>query len=213
MVDISVSILNMDFKDLANSIKKIEETPIDSFHMDIMDGQFVNNISFGPDVVKAVSEVTGKPFYSHLMIFNPERFVDRFFEAGSESVVVHVETLNKENKSIMDRPNMGISLNPDIPLEDLFPYLDKVDRVLVMSVYAGFGGQKFIPESLDRISELARRRKEQGLDFIISVDGGINYESAVECVKAGVDEISVGSYITKSEDPAEAIRLLKSINE
>ncbi|MBN2407546.1 MAG: ribulose-phosphate 3-epimerase [Elusimicrobia bacterium] len=205
---LGVSILNMDFGNLEASIKKIEKTRIDDFHMDIMDGHFVDNISYGPEMVKTVRRITGIPLITHLMIENPEKFVGRFFEAGSQAVLVHVETLNDANRSILEMDNMGISFNPDVPLEDVAPYLDKVNRVLVMSVYAGFGGQDFIEESLQKIAALKEIRKSKGLDFEISVDGGINAESASRCLKAGVDEIVVGSYITRADDPAERIDTL-----
>ncbi len=212
MVKVSVSILNIDFGNLKKSIKDIENAGIDSFHMDIMDGHFVDNISFGPYIVKTINKLTSLPLHTHLMIYNPEKFIDRFFEAGSETVTIHVETLNDKNFNLLDRKNIGISLNPDIPLEKIYPYLDKVKRVLVMSVMAGFGGQQFIEKSIESISKLAEKRENLGLDFIISVDGGINSDNAGRCIKAGVDELAVGSYITAATNPAEKVNKLANLN-
>lgn len=206
---ISVSILDMDFGNLKEAIKTIENTPIDSLHMDIMDGHFVDNISFGPDIVRTVKGVCSVPLHTHLMIYDPEKFVDRFFKAGSRTVTVHAETLNDKNLHILDRNNMGISLNPDMSIERIYPYLAKVKRVLVMSVMAGFGGQEFIETSVESIYKLAEKRKKTGLDFVISVDGGVNSDSAAKCIKAGADELVVGAYITKADNPEERIRQLK----
>ncbi len=210
MIKVSVSILNLDFANLERSLKNIETAGVDSFHMDIMDGHFVDNISFGPDLVKIISRITTLPLHSHLMISNPEKFVDRFFSVGSETVTIHVETLNDKNLHILDMDNIGISLNPDMPTESVFPYLHKVKRVLVMSVMPGFGGQQFMESSIESIRRIAEKRSEIGSAFIISVDGGVNYDTGLKCMAAGADELAVGSYITKSDDPAEKIRRLKT---
>ncbi|MFC2091395.1 ribulose-phosphate 3-epimerase [Elusimicrobiota bacterium] len=208
---ISLSILDMDFADLRTSLKQFETSGIDSFHMDIMDGNFVDNISFGPGIVRTVHEISPLTLHSHLMITEPGRFVGRFFDAGSASVTVHVESLNEGNMSVLERNNIGLSLNPDVPVECLFPYLHKVNRILIMSVNAGYGGQEFIESSLDRISMLASKRKGSGSDYIISVDGGINLHNACKCMEAGADELVVGSYITKAENPTTVIAGLKSV--
>jgi ribulose-phosphate 3-epimerase len=208
-INISVSILNMDFANLAKAVRNIEKAGIDSFHMDIMDGSFVDNISFGPAVVETVKRITSLPLISHLMILKPFKYVDRFFAAGSEKVIVHAEALNKEDSRLMDRENMGVSINPDIPLESVYPYLEKADRVLVMSVFAGFGEQEFIPQTVDRISALREKREELGLKFVISVDGGINDKNAAKCVRAGADELVVGSYATRSKNPVKTIKRMR----
>ncbi|MFW6172169.1 MAG: ribulose-phosphate 3-epimerase [Elusimicrobiota bacterium] len=206
---ISISVLNIDFINLKDEINKIEKAGADSFHMDIMDGHFVDNISFGPDVVKTFSRATSFPIHTHLMIEKPQKFVERFFDAGSSTVTVHVETLNSENKDILKKENMGISFDAGEEPEEVFPYLEYVDRVLVMSVYAGFGGQKFIEQSLDKIKKIADIRKEKGYDFIISVDGGVNSDNAQKCIKAGADELVIGSYLTKSDDPESRIKKIR----
>ncbi len=208
--EISVSILNMDFARLGESIKIVEDAGADSLHMDIMDGNFVENISFGPDVVSAVKRVTSLPVHTHLMILKPEKYVERFFEAGSDTVTFHVETMNKKNQKILDFPHTGLSLNPDIPLTRLEPYYEKINRVLVMSVFAGFGGQKFIPESVKRIKNLSDKKKKGGLNYLISVDGGVNSDNAGECFSAGAQEIIAGSYITRSREPGDRIKSLRS---
>ncbi|MGM0441379.1 MAG: ribulose-phosphate 3-epimerase [Elusimicrobiota bacterium] len=208
---ISVSILNLDFRKLEKEMNRIEKGKPNSFHMDIMDGHLVDNISFGPDIVKTVRRITELPIHSHLMITNPEKFTDRFFESGSSTVTIHAEALTRENKSLLKKNNLGLSLNPDYPVEKIYPYLDKVKRVLIMSVYAGFGGQSFIEESLERINKIAEKRKKRGLDFKISVDGGINVDTALLCKQAGADEVSVGSYITRSDNPAGRIKAIKKL--
>ncbi|MFC2062129.1 ribulose-phosphate 3-epimerase [Elusimicrobiota bacterium] len=203
---ISISVLNIDFKNLRQTIEVLESAGIDSWHMDIMDGHFVDNISFGPDVVKTVNEISDLPIFTHLMIKNPEKHIDKYFEAGSEIVTVHAEVLNDDNIDILEKENIGISFNPDYPLPEIFPYLEKVKEVLVMSVFAGFGGQEFIEDSLARISQLDERKKELGLDFKISVDGGINAKNALSCLNAGANEVIIGTFVTKSQDPAEKIK-------
>ncbi|MDA3793197.1 MAG: ribulose-phosphate 3-epimerase [Elusimicrobia bacterium] len=206
---LSVSVLDLDFGHLEDSIRLLESADIDSLHMDIMDGQFVDNISFGPAIVRTIADITVLPVYSHLMIKEPEKYVKEFFNAGSDSVTVHIETIVKENKHILDTDNIGLSLNPDIELSELDPYLNKVSEILVMSVYAGFGGQNFIESSLGRIEELRKKRDRLGAGYKISVDGGINPGVASRCVKAGADEVITGSYISASKDPVGAVKSIR----
>ncbi len=208
-MEISVSVLDMDFGHLEDSIKLLETADIDSLHMDIMDGRFVDNISFGPAIVRTIAQITKLPIYSHLMISRPEKYVKNFFESGSRGVTVHLETINEDNEYILETDNMGLSLNPDIELAGLDPYLNKVSEVLIMSVYAGFGGQKFIQSSLDRIRELRKKRERLGLNYKISVDGGINPEIVPLCVESGADEIIAGSYVSASRDPVKAVSALR----
>ncbi len=210
MKKISVSVLNMDFMNLGESIKEVETAGADSFHMDIMDGHFVDNISFGPDTVSSIRQFALLPFHTHLMISNPKKFIKRFFDAGSKTITVHIEAIENDRGFTITR-NMGISLNPSAPIEKIFPYMDKISRVLIMSVNPGFGGQKFIKESIEKIYSLAQRREELGLKFIISVDGGIEPNSAALCSQAGADELVVGSYVTASKDltVAESIKKLR----
>ncbi|NLB34544.1 MAG: ribulose-phosphate 3-epimerase [Elusimicrobia bacterium] len=208
-VEISVSILNMDFSQLATELKLVEEAGIDSFHMDIMDGNFVDNISFGPDIVAAVRRNTQLPLHTHLMITRPEKFADSFLKAGSDSLTFHLETMNPEREKLLDRPAMGLSLNPDIDIEGIFPFSDRISQVLIMSVFAGFGGQKFIPDVLEKIRKIRDFRDKNGKSFRIGVDGGINPETASLCAAAGADELIVGSYITSSPDPAGAVKSIR----
>lgn len=207
---ISVSVLNLDFAHLEDSIREFEHAGADSLHMDIMDGNFVDNISFGPAIVKTIADITVLPVYSHLMIVKPEKYIKKFFEAGSQSVTVHVETISEDNKDILDMDNVGLSLNPDIDLAELDGYLNIVSEVLIMSVYAGFGGQQFIQSSLERIEKIKNKRDQIGADYKIAVDGGINPEVAARCAEAGADEVIVGSYITASDDPAGAVEKIRT---
>jgi len=209
-MDVSVSVLNADFRNLRAAVKGLEEAEADSLHMDIMDGHFVDNISYGPDIVKTVRGLTALPLHTHLMISNPGRFVDRFFSAGSDTVTVHLEVLDGPVSDMFDRQDMGLSLNPDTDIDLLEPYYEKTQRILVMSVFPGFGGQEFISGSLARVERIAERREQLKLDFIISVDGGINCDNASALAEAGADEISVGSFVTGSDDPAGTIKRLKN---
>lgn len=206
---ISASILNIDFSNLKDEVVRLEEAGVDSFHMDIMDGIFVNNISFGPDIVSAVRRNTSLPIHTHLMIMKPESFYERFFDAGSDSVTFHVERINADREKILLRDNTGLSLNPDISLDKIFHYSPFISKVLLMSVFAGFGGQRFINESIERISALKDYRERTAGSFNISVDGGIIPETASLAASAGADELIVGSYITASSDPFKSVREIK----
>lgn len=207
---ISVSVLNLDFAHLEDSIRKFEAAGVDSLHMDIMDGSFVDNISFGPAIVKTIADITVLPVYSHLMIVKPEKYIKKFFEAGSQNVTVHIETINKDNENILDMDNVGLSLNPDIALAELDGYLNKISEVLIMSVYAGFGGQQFIESSLDRIEKIKNKRERIGADYKIAVDGGVNPEVAARCAESGADEVITGFYITSFDDPAGAVEKIRA---
>ncbi|MGM0568645.1 MAG: ribulose-phosphate 3-epimerase [Elusimicrobiota bacterium] len=208
---VSISVLNMDFSRLRECIEEVEKAGADSLHLDIMDGHFVDNISYGPGISKTIINIASVPVHAHLMIEDPLKYADRFFAAGCASVTPHVETLGRKNEHVLQKPHTGISLNPDAPLSKLGPYLKDVERVLVMSVMAGFGGQSFMKKSLKRIESLKKEREKAGLDFIIEVDGGINDKTALECVKAGADEVIVGSWVTSSQDPAGKVKYLKSL--
>ena len=201
----------MDFSRLRECIEEVEKAGADSLHLDIMDGHFVNNISYGPGISKTIISIASVPVHAHLMIEDPLKYAERFFEAGCSSVSAHVETLSSQNEDILKMPHTGISLNPDVPLSKLRPYIKDVERVLVMSVMAGFGGQSFMRQSLKRIESLKKEREKAGLDFVIEVDGGINDKTALECLKAGADEVIVGSWVTASQDPAERVKYLKSL--
>ena len=208
MVKIAPSILSADFGKLEQEIKKLEKH-VDMFHIDVMDGHFVPNITFGPPVLECVRKITDSFLDAHLMIEHPEKYADAFAEAGADSISVHLEAKGNVREAlgkIRDRKvRSSIALNPDTPLASAEKYLDSVDMVLLMTVNPGFGGQKFIESVLPKISELKSIREKRNLSFEIQVDGGINEDTARLSVKAGADILVAGSYIYKSGNFSEAI--------
>jgi ribulose-phosphate 3-epimerase len=199
MIELAFSILAADFAHLADEIALGTEGGGTLVHVDVMDGHFVPNITFGPPVVKAIRPITKLPIDCHLMIENPDKFIPAFAEAGADMVSVHVEVcphLNQTLQLIRDNGMQpAVVLNPATPLEDVFDVLPMVHHVLVMSVQAGFGGQKFMPGSVERIARLARKRNDLGLNFRIEVDGGIAHDTVASVVKAGADMLVAGSAI------------------
>jgi len=199
MIELAFSILAADFAHLAKEIALATEGGGTIVHVDVMDGHFVPNITFGPPVVKAIRPVTKLPLDCHLMIENPDEFIPAFAEAGADMVSVQVEAcrhLNRTLQLIADHGMQpGVVLNPATPVEMVFEVLPMVHHVLVMSVNPGFGGQKFLPRSTARIAHLARLRKELGLNFRIEVDGGIAHDTVGSVVAAGADMLVAGSAI------------------
>jgi len=210
-IEVSPSILSADLANLAAEVKKIENVA-DYVHIDVMDGHFVPNLTYGPIVAKAVKRVTDLPLDSHLMIDNPEDFVDDFCEI-SEIVSVHYESTHHLHRLIQRIKEKDVkafvALNPHTPIELLQDIIMDVDGVLVMSVNPGFGGQKFIPNALNKIKRLNDIRRKTGLTFKIEVDGGINEETFEYALNAGADVLVAGSYIFNSEDPTAAVKTLK----
>ncbi len=207
---IAPSILTADFNRLEAEIQTIQTA--DYLHLDVMDGHFVPNISFGPHVLGGIKKITNIPLDTHLMITNPLDFIDAFVEIGSSYITVHVEA-NKVQESInrikASGVKAGITLKPKTKLETLYPYLDQVDLVLIMSVEPGFGGQKFMAEQLDKVKELVRLRTAYKYNYVIEIDGGINGETAKLAKAAGVDIAVVGSYVFNAKDRDTVIGSLR----
>jgi ribulose-phosphate 3-epimerase len=199
MIELAFSILAADFTHLADEIARAERGGGTIVHVDVMDGHFVPNITFGPPVVAAIRPITKLPLDCHLMIEDPDEFIPAFAAAGADMVSVHVEVcrhLNRTLQFIADhKMRSGVVLNPATPVEAVFEVLPMVHHVLVMSVNPGFGGQKFLPRSIERIDHLRRLREELGLNFRIEVDGGIGHDTVAEVVHAGADMLVAGSAI------------------
>jgi len=210
-VQVFPSILAADFLRLSDEIADIGNA--DGIHLDIMDGVFVPNISFGPDIVRAIRGVTELPLHSHLMIIKPWKYVERFVKAGSDLITVHLETMAQRPQILDEIHNLdvkaGISFNPDVPITDAYPVLEDVEQVLIMSVFAGFGGQSFIEESLRRIETLASYRDKAELPFSIAVDGGVGPANAASIIDAGADLLVAGTSIFGVEDRETRIRELR----
>lgn len=209
---LSPSILAADHAALAEGLKIVVDNRLEWIHLDIMDGNFVPNISFGPQVVKDLRKRTNTLFFdTHLMLARPDKYIEKFIDAGSQLVTVHVEpdydvagTLRRIRELGCQA---GISLNPDTPAERIFPYLEAVDLVLVMSVFPGFGGQSFIESVLPKIETIAREREARGLNFRIEVDGGVDARTAPLCLAAGADTLVAGTAFFKAPDKPAFIRL------
>ena len=207
--------LSADFGNLERDTKMIDRSAAEWVHIDVMDGVFVPNISFGFPVMKPIRKATNKVLDVHLMIVEPEKYVRRFVEAGADYVTFHYEATDDIEgciKAIREAgAKVGISIKPATDATALTDILSKVDLVLVMSVEPGFGGQSFIDGSLDKIRDLAKMRQEQGLDFIIEVDGGISAKNAAEVFNAGAEALVAGSAVFGAADPeAEIINMLKA---
>ena len=211
-VIVAPSVLSADLLHLERDIQMLNESEAQWIHLDIMDGRFVPNISFGLPIVSAVRSVTEKVCDVHLMIEEPEKYIEAFAKAGADVLTLHYEAtrhLHRAMQQVRDAGmKAGVVLNPATPVEllrDVLPYLD---LVLLMSVNPGFGGQKFIPQILDKTRRLRRMIDEGGYDVLIEVDGGVNAETGPQLVDAGADVLVAGSYVFGSKDPAAAIRSL-----
>jgi ribulose-phosphate 3-epimerase len=215
MIEILPSILSADFAHLADEIRTMEEAGATMLHIDVMDGHFVPNITIGPGVIECIRKATSLPLDVHLMITEPERYLRNFIDAGADSVSVQVESTVHLDRAIQfiknEGRNAGVVLNPATPLSMVEEILETVDHVLVMSVNPGFGGQKFIEYSLDKIARLKEMIDEAELDCRIEVDGGIESGNLLEVLEAGAEMIVVGSYIFEADNPADALRELLRI--
>ena len=213
MLKLAPSILSADFGHLAEDVKKIEEGGADYIHVDVMDGHFVPNISFGAPVMKCLNGKTGLPYDVHLMIENPDRYIDDFVTPQTEYITVHQEACVHLHRTIQNIKSKGVkagvSINPATPVSILECILPDVDLVLIMSVNPGFGGQKFIPGALEKVRELAEIKRTKGLDFVIEIDGGITLDNIGEVMEAGVEMAVAGSAVFKAEDVVGRVREFK----
>ncbi len=210
---IAPSILAADYANFASELKRIEETSAEYVHIDIMDGQFVPNITFGADVVASMRKHSKLVFDCHLMVVNPERFVDAFAQAGADIMTIHAEStlhihgaLQKIKKAGM---KAGVVINPGTPVSAIEPVLSLVDQVLIMTVNPGFGGQAFIPEMLEKVQKVAKIRDEKGYNFDIEVDGGVDNKTIKACYQAGANVFVAGSYLFKASDLTAQVETLR----
>jgi ribulose-phosphate 3-epimerase len=211
---IAPSMLSADFANLQKDIEMVNQSEADWFHLDIMDGMFVPNISFGIPVIEAIKRHAKKPLDVHLMIEDPDRYIELFNKAGADILTVHMEASKHLHRTIQKIHSLdmkaGVSLNPHTPVNTLADIIQDLDMVLIMSVNPGFGGQKFIPRSFNKIKELKKLIEETGSSAQIEVDGGVGSSNARELVDAGVDILVAGSFIFKSDNPLETIKDLKN---
>ena len=210
---ISASILSADFTKLGEEIKRIIVAGSDWIHFDVMDGSFVDNISYGSPVLKSVKNCTGAPFDVHLMVVNPEKHIETFAKAGADNITFHLEAADNPAE-LIDKihalgVSAGVSVKPKTPVEKVFELCPKADMILVMTVEPGYGGQGFISETLEKISALRRFCDENGYDIHIEVDGGIDANTAKLVKNAGADVLVSGSYLFKAENAEEAVESLK----
>lgn len=216
MVKIAPSILSGNFLNLEPDIRMVNGNA-DLIHIDVMDGSLVPNISFGFPVMEAIAKAVTVPMDVHLMIINPDKYIERFAKYGANLISFHLEAADQAGKDPKEIIGMikdcgakaGLAINPDVPVERLFPYIEDVDFFLIMSVFAGFGGQKFIPESIDRIKTLKAEMDRRGVVKDIEVDGGVSSANARILAEAGATMLVAGSSVFKAEDPAKAVAELR----
>ncbi|MGM9738688.1 MAG: ribulose-phosphate 3-epimerase [Candidatus Cryptobacteroides sp.] len=218
MIQIAPSMLSADFLRLEKDVEMVNEYA-DIFHLDIMDGVLVPNLSYGFPVMEAIARKAEKPLDVHLMIVNPGKYVERFARAGASMISFHLEAMDRDGtdtESVLDLVHSfgvkaGIAVNPDMPVERLYPYLGKADFILVMSVFAGFGGQKFIEDTYSRIETLKKEIDRRGVSCRIEVDGGVSPSNAASLVRCGAEILVAGSSVFKASDPSAAIAAMRGV--
>jgi len=214
-IQISPSILSADFNQLGNEIKRLEEGGADMIHVDVMDGHFVPNLTIGPPVIKALKKQCSIKFDVHLMISPVHKYIEAYSDAGADIITIHPEATDNLEESIHKikslNKKVGVSLNPETKIDLIIDYLEKIDLVLIMSVNPGFGGQKFMPEVLDKIRELKKIQSKNNLNFDIEIDGGINFDNCQSAIEAGANILVSGTTVFKSNngDIKKNINLLK----
>ena len=212
MIKVAPSMLSADFLHLEKDVRMVNEHA-DLFHLDVMDGVFVPNISFGFPIVEAIAKLATKPLDVHLMIVEPEKYVERFAKAGADMISFHLNATSDPAAVLEQIRNAGaqagLVINPDLPVESLFPYLDKCDFVMLMSVFAGFGGQKFIDDTYERVRVLKSEIDRLGLTLPIEVDGGISAANSKALAEIGAEILVAGSAVFKAEDPADVIAKIR----
>lgn len=215
MIKVAPSILSGDFSRLGEEVRRLEAAEADWVHVDVMDGMFVPNITVGPGVLRDIRPHCSLPFDVHLMIMKPERYIQEFATSGADIITVHVEasvTIGESLRTIRALgKEAGLSLNPETPVEHVLPYLEQVQLLLVMSVHPGFGGQSFMPDALPKLERLAKLKEENGFQFEIEVDGGINLQTGKRCVEAGATVLAAGSALFKAADLAKEIERWKRL--
>jgi ribulose-phosphate 3-epimerase len=209
------SLLSADFSRLAEQIHTVEKAGADWLHLDVMDGKFVPNISFGQPVVRAIRSVTSLPLDVHLMIEDPGRYAQDFVKAGADYLTVHLEACIHLHRNIYQIKDLGIkagvAINPHTPVESLLPVLADLDLVCLMSVNPGFGGQAFIPSTTNKLEALSRYRQEHGLSFLIEIDGGVDLSNALALMEGGANVLVAGHSVFGQADPAAAVGAFKAI--
>lgn len=212
---VSPSLLSADFLHLAKDIEMVNESPADWFHLDIMDGVFVPNISYGLPLVSQIKKAARKPLDVHLMIIQPERYVEAFHKAGADILTVHYEACTHLHRTLQQIKSLGmkagVALNPHTPVHDLDDIIQDIDVVLLMSVNPGFGGQSFIESTLQKVTKLKQLIKETTSSTCIEVDGGVNFETGRRLVEAGADALVAGSFVFNSPEPKKNIEGLKNL--